>query len=113
MKVVVNSSHSIKNQTYKRKAKLHKNQSQPQQVADEIKTEPSQTSHQMRDQLSQPFGTNNSLNNVLYPASLDSLPQVVLMNLVQSGHLQVEGEGKLKVTLPNNKRSKFEDIEII
>lgn len=91
---------------------MHINQSQPQQVADQIKTEPNQA-HPMCDQLSQPFGTNNSLNNVLYPAALDSLPQVVLMNLVQSGHLQVEGEGKLKVTLPNNKRSKFEDIEII
>lgn len=38
-------------------------------------------------------GDNNNLNNLLYPAALVNLPQEVLMNLVQSGRLQVEEEG--------------------
>lgn len=41
---------------------------------------------QVRDEL-------GSLNSLLYPPALVNLPQEVLMNLVQSGHLQVEEEG--------------------
>lgn len=54
--------------------------------------QPSQ-SIQVRDELGKAFANNSSLNSLLYPSALVNLPQEVLMNLVQSGHLQVEEEG--------------------
>lgn len=49
----------------------------------------------MRDELSKSITTNTNLNNFLNPATLENIPQVMLMNMVQNGRLQVEEEGKL------------------
>lgn len=93
---VAGSSQTKDNQTYRRKRQSQTHQPQPHQNAvQQIKTETNQASQQMLDELGKTFGTNNSLNNLLYPGALDNLPQVVLMNLVQNGHLQVGEEGTL------------------
>lgn len=42
-------------------------------------------------------GDNNNLNNLFHPAALVNLPQEVLMNLVQTGHLQVEEQGNVSI----------------
>lgn len=82
---------------------IHRRHQQQQQSSSSstnqllIKTETNPTTSQqiqVRDELGKAFGNNNNLNNLLYPAALVNLPQEVLMNLVQSGHLQVEEEGK-------------------
>lgn len=52
-----------------------------------------QSQIQIREELAKGFANNNNLNNLLCPAALANLPQEVLLNLVQSGHLQVEEEG--------------------
>lgn len=54
---------------------------------------PPSQSIQVRDELGKAFGNSTSLNSLLYPSAFVNLPQEVLMNLVQSGRLQVEEEG--------------------
>lgn len=55
----------------------------------------SQQQIQVREELGKAFGNSSSLNSLIYPQALVNLPQEVLMNLVQSGHLQVEEEGNV------------------
>lgn len=44
-------------------------------------------------------------NSILYPAALANLPQEVLLNLVQSGHLQIQEQGKFHIKLSSHQFS--------
>lgn len=89
---VAGPSHHIQEQIVRRQRQppqqstpATKKQESPQQQSQQI---------QVRDELGKAFANSSNLNSLLYPQSLVSLPQEVLMNLVQSGHLQVGEEGQ-------------------
>lgn len=88
---VAGPSHHIQEQMVRR-------QRQPVSATIAKKQEPQPAAQQLqvRDELGKAFANNSSLNNLLYPSALVNLPQEVLMNLVQSGHLQVEEEGNFR-----------------
>lgn len=100
---VAGPSHHIQEQIVRRQQRQQQQpQSQPpsQQPTPTTKkseSQQAQQSIQVRDELSKAFANSNSLNSLLYPSALVNLPQEVLMNLVQSGHLQVEEEGNILI----------------
>ncbi|XP_031640953.1 serum response factor homolog [Contarinia nasturtii] len=97
---VAGPSHHIQEQIGRRQrhpphqsTPVTKKQESPQQQSQQI---------QVRDELGKAFANNSNLNSLLYPQALVSLPQEVLMNLVQSGHLQVgeEENGRQFISIP-------------
>lgn len=66
-------------------------QHQPQQHQQQLQQSQLHTRDDMNKVLS---------NSILYPAALANLPQEVLLNLVQSGHLQIQEQGKSRFDAP-------------
>lgn len=107
---VAGPSHQIQEQIIRRQRQPQSQpQSQPsqqQQQQQSISANKKQVSQtlpqpiQVRDDLSKNFGNSGNLNSLLYPSAFVNLPQDVLMNLVQSGRLQVEEEGKNFAEIP-------------
>lgn len=89
---LASSTKKTDNRTRRNRHLSNINQSHLPQSTSQIKTEARQLPQQIRDELNS-IATNTNLNNFLNPATLENIPQVMLMNLVQSGRLQVEEEG--------------------
>lgn len=94
---VAGPSHHIQEQIVRRQRQSQQQQQQQQPTSATKKQESQQPTQQIqaRDELGKAFGNSSSLNSLICPQALANLPQEVLMNLVQSGHIQVGGEGKI------------------
>lgn len=95
---VAGPSHHIQEQIVRRQRQSQQQQQQSTPATKKLESQQQQSSSQpiqVRDELGKAFANSNNLNSLLYPSALVSLPQEVLMNLVQSGHLQVGEEGNV------------------
>lgn len=97
--VEVASSSNLHEQILRHQRKQQQKHQEQQQQHQQSQQKQSQQSIQIREGLTKGFGANSNLNNLLHPAALAKLPNEMLLNLVQSGHLQVEEEG---AHLPNS-----------
>lgn len=91
---VAGPSHHIQEQIVRRQRQPQSQQQASIPANKKQDPQPPPQPIQVRDDLGKAFGNTSSLNSLLYPSSFVNLPQEVLMNLVQSGRLQVEEEGK-------------------